>query len=191
MAPEFVTQRLSLRSWRDEDLEPFAALNGDPRVMEFYPSMLDRAESDASASRIREHLDHHDFGLWAVEVRSGAPFIGYVGLSTPAFTEHFTPCVEIGWRLAYEHWGRGYATEAARRVVRYAFEKLQLPEIVSFTAAWNLRSQQVMQRIGMCSSSSDSFEHPMLPELHPLRRHVLYRVSPATWSDRHCADADG
>jgi RimJ/RimL family protein N-acetyltransferase len=191
MAPGFVTQRLSLRSWRDEDLEPFAAMNGDPRVMEFYPKTLDRAESNALASRFREQLDHRDFGLWAVEVRNGPPFIGYVGLSIPTFTEHFTPCTEIGWRLAYEHWGRGYATEAARRVVRYAFETLQLPEIVSFTTALNLRSQQVMQRIGMCSIHSDSFEHPLLPELHPLRRHVLYRVSRATWSDRRCTDTDG
>jgi RimJ/RimL family protein N-acetyltransferase len=170
------TDRLILRRWRDDDLPDFAAINSDPRVMEFFPKTLNRAESDALASRIRDHFARKGFGLWAVEVPGIAAFIGLVGLSTPTFEAHFTPCVEIGWRLAREHWGNGYATEAARAVLDFGFRRLQLPEIVSFTVPSNRRSRGVMEKIGMTRSTLDDFEHPALPEGHQLRTHVLYRA---------------
>src|SRR3954453_22258624 len=136
-APRLSTARLLLRPWRDEDLAPFAAMNSDPRVMEFFPKPLDRAESEAMAERIRGHFARHGFGLWAVEVPGVSAFIGFVGLSVPTFEAHFTPCVEIGWRLAAEHWGRGYATEAAGAVLEFGFRRLGLAEIVSFTVPAN------------------------------------------------------
>src|SRR5262249_39585619 len=132
--PTIRTGRLHLRGWREEDLAPFAALNADPDVMEFFPRPLDRAESDAAVARIRDHFAQRGFGLWAVEARGVADFTGFVGLAVPRFEAHFTPCVEIGWRLAREHWGRGYATEAARAVLDFGFRDLTLQEIVSFTA---------------------------------------------------------
>ncbi len=174
--PSLRTPRLCLRQWRDEDRAPFAAMNADPVVMEFFPDTLSHAESDAAVDRIREHIDRHGYGLWAVEVPGVADFIGFVGLAVPRFESHFTPCVEIGWRLAREHWGRGYATEAAHAALEFGFLDLALNEIVSFTATTNRRSQAVMERIGMTRSPDDDFDHPSLPEGHPLRRHVLYRA---------------
>jgi RimJ/RimL family protein N-acetyltransferase len=174
--PTIRTSRLRLRLWRDEDLPAFAALNADPTVMEFFPKPLDRAESDALAARIRGHFARHGFAQWAVEVPGVADFIGFVGLSVPSFEAHFTPCIEIGWRLAAEHWGRGYATEAARAALDFGFRQLDLEEIVSFTVPANRRSRAVMERIGMTRTPTDDFDHPALPEGHPLRRHVLYRA---------------
>jgi RimJ/RimL family protein N-acetyltransferase len=168
-----------LRRWRLEDREPFAALNADPVVMEHFPSTLARTESDALAERIEAHFGRHGFGLWAVEIPGVTPFAGFTGLSVPAFEAHFTPCVEIGWRLAREHWGKGYATEGARAALRFGFEQAGLAEIVSFTTPANLASRRVMERIGMRHSPSDDFDHPGLPEGHPLRRHVLYRLARA------------
>lgn len=179
--PTLMTTRLRLRAWREEDLAPFAVLNGDARVMEFFHHPLDHSESDALVGRIREHFDRHGFGLWAVEVPGVADFIGFVGLSVPTFQAHFTPCVEIGWRLAYEHWGRGYATEAARAALAFGFRDLELDAIVSFTAPENSRSRRVMERLGMARSAEDDFEHPAFPEGHPLRAHVLYRLARAQW----------
>jgi len=176
-APTIQTHRLLLRLWRDEDLVPFAALNADPGVMEHFPKPLDRAESDLLAARIRDTFDRRGFGLWAVEVPGVADFIGFVGLSVPHFEAHFTPCVEIGWRLAHEHWGFGYASEAARAAVDCGFRQLELDQIVSFTVAANKRSRAVMERIGMTRTPADDFDHPSIPEGHPLRRHVLYRLS--------------
>lgn len=173
------TERLRLRSWRDEDLEPFAALNADPRVMEHYPKPLSRAESDAAATGIRAHLAEQGFGLWAVEAPGVAGFIGYVGLSVPAFQAHFTPCVEVGWRLAFQDWGQGYATEAAAAALGHAFGTLGFGEVVSFTVPANRRSRAVMERLGMRRSPEDDFDHPSLPEGHRLRRHVLYRLTQA------------
>ena len=175
------TDRLLLRSWRDHDLAPFAALNADPRVRQHFPKVLSRTESDAEAARIRAGFTKHRFGLWAVEIPDIAPFIGFVGLSEPSFQAHFTPCVEIGWRLAFAYWGKGYAVEAATAVLSYAFGPLSLSEVVSFTVPANLRSRVVMQRLGMKRSPADDFDHPNLPEGHPLRRHVLYRIGPETW----------
>ncbi len=169
------TNRLLLRAWRSEDLAPFAALNADPRVMEHFPAPLSRAESDALAERIQAHFDAHGFGVWAVEAPGVAAFAGFVGLAVPRFEAHFTPCVEIGWRLAAEHWGRGYATEGARAAMAFGFESLELDEIVSFTAPANVRSVRVMEKLGMTRDPEEDFDHPSLPEGHPLRRHVLYR----------------
>jgi RimJ/RimL family protein N-acetyltransferase len=170
------TRRLLLRPWRESDLEPFAALNTDPAVMEHFAKPLDRSESDAFVARIRAHFAREGFGFWAVEVPGVAPLVGLVGLARPAFEAHFTPCVEVGWRLAREHWGKGYATEAARASIRFGFEQLGPDEIVSFTVPGNVRSRAVMERIGMTRSADDDFDHPALPEGHRLRRHVLYRI---------------
>jgi RimJ/RimL family protein N-acetyltransferase len=178
---ELRTGRLLLREWRDSDLASFAALNADPTVMEYMPALLSREESDAVATRIRDHFARHGFGLWALEVPGVTDFAGFVGLSIPAFQAHFTPCVEIGWRLARAHWGHGYATEAAREALRFGFERLGLEEIVSFTVPANLRSRQVMERLGMHRTPAEDFDHPRLPEPHPLRRHVLYRLSRSAW----------
>jgi RimJ/RimL family protein N-acetyltransferase len=169
--------RIVLRRWRDEDRPLFAAMNADARVMEFFPSKLDRAQSDAIVNRIEANFNKRGFSLWAVEVPGVAPFIGFAGLAVPAFTAHFTPCVEIGWRLAAEHWGRGYATEAARLALDCGFRSLRLAEIVSFTAVGNKRSRAVMERLGMRYDPADDFDMPTLPENHRLRRHVLYRLA--------------
>ena len=171
------TERLLLRRWRPSDRAPFAALNADPRVMRHFPATLSRAESDAYAERIEAHFAEHGFGLWAVEAPDLAAFIGFVGLSVPRFEAPFTPCVEIGWRLAAEHWGRGYAPEAARAALAFGFETLALAEILSFTAAANQPSRRVMEKLGMTHDPADDFDHPALPEGHALRRHVLYRLS--------------
>ena len=166
-----------LRQWEARDREPFARLNADPRVMEFMPACLTAEQSDAMINRIEAHFHEHGFGLYAAELTSERRLIGFVGLFVPRFQAHFTPCVEIGWRLAAEHWGQGLATEGARAVVRYAFEMLGLPEIVSFTVPANVRSRRVMEKIGMTRNPDDDFDHPNLPEGHPLRRHVLYRLN--------------
>lgn len=175
--PETIrTERLWLRRWRAEDREPFAALNADPRVMEFFPSTLSREQSDAVVDRIEQTFEETGFGLWAVEAPGVAEFVGFVGLSVPRMETHFTPCVEIGWRLAAEYWRRGYATEAARAALRFGFDELALEEIVSFTVPHNLPSRRVMEKIGMVHDLAGDFEHPGVPEGHPIRPHVLYRA---------------
>jgi RimJ/RimL family protein N-acetyltransferase len=179
MIDHLTTARLLLRRWQESDRAPFAAMNVDPRVMEFMPGLLTREASDQLVGRFERHFDEHGFGLFAAELRETGEFIGYVGLSVPGFDAHFTPCVEIGWRLAAEQWGRGLATEGAREVVRFANEKLGLRELLSFTVPANLRSRRVMEKIGMTRSPADDFEHPRLPVGHPLRAHVLYRLAAA------------
>ncbi|MEY4547251.1 MAG: hypothetical protein RL685_3446 [Pseudomonadota bacterium] len=174
--PELRTPRLLLRQWLPSDLEPFARLNADPRVMEYFPSTLPRERSDALAARIEAHFVEHHFGLWAVQVLGGAPFVGFVGLSVPGFEAAFMPCVEVGWRLAAEHWGQGYATEAAHAALAFGFDQLGLDEIVSFAVPSNQRSRAVMHRIGMTRDPAEDFDHPRLPPGHLLRRHVLYRA---------------
>jgi len=173
------TERVRLRPWRDADLAPFAALNADPVVMEHFPAVLSRAESDAAAERIRRELAERGFGLWALELPGVAPFVGFTGLSVVRFDAPFTRAgevIEIGWRIAREHWGRGYATEAASQALAFGFERLGLAEIVSFTAAGNEKSRRVMEKLGMTHDPTDDFEHPSLAPGHPLRRHVLYRI---------------
>ena len=181
---EFETSRLRLRVWRDADREAFAALNADPRVMEFFPSVLDRATSDAGIDVWRAQFAEQGWSNWAVEVKDGAPCIGFVGLSIPRRVLPFSPCVEIGWRIAHAHWGHGYATEAARGALAIGFERLGLDEIVSFTTLTNARSRAVMERIGMRDAHED-FEHPGVPEGHALRPHCLYRLTRSVWAAQH------
>jgi ribosomal-protein-alanine N-acetyltransferase len=181
LEPVLTTPRLVLRPWRDADLDAFAALNADPVVMEHFPATLTRAESDAMAARIRDGLARRGYGFWAVEAPGVADFIGFVGLSVPSFEAHFTPCVEIGWRLARAHWGQGYATEAARAALDHGFRALALHEIVAFTVPGNARSLSVMTRLGMSRAEADDFDHPGVSAGHPLRRHQLYRLSRVEW----------
>jgi RimJ/RimL family protein N-acetyltransferase len=174
---ELRTARLLLRGWRDSDLAPFAALNADPEVMEHFPSTLSRVQSDGFADRIVAGLERRGWGLWAVEVTSTGAFIGFVGLNPVPFAAPFTPAVEIGWRLARPYWGSGFATEAGRAIVAHAFGPLGFEELVSFTSTTNVRSQRVMQKLGMRHDPADDFDHPSLPEGHRLRRHILYRIT--------------
>ncbi len=177
---EFETDRLNLRQWNESDREPFARLCGDPRVMEFYPNTLDRTASDAMVDRVQTLIDDRGWGLWAVELKTNKQFIGYVGLHVPKADLPCSPCVEIGWRLACEYWGKGYATEAARGALEVGFDRLYLPEIVSFTAVINRRSRAVMERLGM-NLDAKTFEHPIVPAGHILSEHVLYRLLKEEW----------
>ncbi len=174
--PVVETNRLILRHWEPSDREPFSRLNADARVMEFMPALLSRDQSHRLADRIEEHFREHGFGLCAAELRQDHSFIGFVGLSVPTFQAPFTPCVEIGWRLSADRWGQGLATEGARAMIRYAFENVGLDEVVSFTVPGNVRSRRVMEKLGMTRNPVDDFDHPRLPEGHPLRRHVLCRL---------------
>jgi RimJ/RimL family protein N-acetyltransferase len=170
------TERLLLRQWRAADREPFAAMNADPVVMRHFPATMTRAESDALAARITAGITERGWGLWAVEVRDTGEFAGFIGLQpvSPAFP--FAPAVEIGWRLAAAFHGHGYATEGALRTVRYAFETIALPEIVSMTTVRNRASRRVMEKIGMTRDPADDFVHPTTPRDWDEREHVLYRL---------------
>ena len=172
---ELETPRLLLRQWRDSDREPYAALNDDPAVMEFFPARISRAASDEGIDAMSLAIAERGWGNWAVEIRETGEFIGFTGISVPKRVLPFSPCVEVGWRLAKAYWGKGYATEAATASLRAGFEKVGLEEIVSFTALTNLRSRAVMERIGMKNANAD-FEHPGVPEGHPLRMHCLYKI---------------
>ena len=171
---ELRTERLVLRQWRGDDRDPWAALNADPVVMEHFPATHTRKESDRWFAFNRDRLQAQGWGLWAVEVVDVAPFVGFIGLSRPGFAADFTPCVEVGWRLAAAHWGRGYAPEGARAALAFAWEVLGLDEVVSFTAVGNRNSRRVMEKLGLVLDRE--FDHPSLPEGDPLRRHVLYRI---------------
>ena len=175
---EVETERLRLRHWRASDRKPFAELNSDPRVMEFLPSVIKRSESDAMADRCQALIEDRGWGFWATERKDTREFIGFVGLHVPSAPLPFQPCVEIGWRLAHDQWGFGYATEAATKVLSFAFDVLHFPEIVSFTSVRNSRSRAIMEHLRMIESTP--FEHPSLPEGHPLRPHVLYRIQHPT-----------
>lgn len=177
------TERLRLRQWRKSDLEPFARLNADPRVMEYFPQLLARAESDALAARIGELIARRGWGFWAAELKANGEFIGFVGLHVPSAELPFSPCVEIGWRLAFDHWGRGYATEAAEAALHVGFAELNLAEIVSFTTLGNSRSQAVMHRLGM-QRDPQTFQHPAIAAGNPLHEHCLYRLGCEAWSIR-------
>jgi RimJ/RimL family protein N-acetyltransferase len=170
------TERLILRPWRESDREPFSQMNSDPAVMRHFPAPLSRQESDALVDRIEAQWVQRGFTFYAAELRGSGDFIGFIGISVPPFEARFTPCVEIGWRLAPVYWNRGLATEGARAVLRHAFEVQGLAEVVAFTVPANLPSRRVMEKIGMTHDPADDFDHPLLPEGHPLRRHVLYRV---------------
>jgi len=174
--PEIRTERLWLRGWKEQDLDPFAQMSADAEVMRHFPATLSRAESAAMIGRIGAHFDHHGFGMWAVEVVETGAFIGFVGLGVPRFEARFTPCVEIGWRLSRASWGHGYATEGARAALHRGFTAHGLEEILAFTVPANGRSRAVMERLGMRHFPEEDFDHPLLPEGHPIRRHVLYRI---------------
>lgn len=174
------TPRLVLREWRDSDVDEFAAMSVDPRVMEFFPSPLDRSRVIAQIARYRAQFAEHGFAFLAIEAPGVADFIGLCGIAPVRFQAPFVPAVEIGWRIAYEHWGRGYAPEAAKAVIDYGFDTLKLPEIVAFAVVANAKSRRVMDKLGMTHDPADDFDHPSLPEGSPLRRHVLYRIRGAS-----------
>lgn len=179
--PHLLTDRLILRAFTIADRQPFAAMNDDPEVMAFMSRRLDRAASDLFLARILEHWAADGFGLWAMERRSDAAFLGFAGLSSPAFEAPFTPAIEVGWRLNRPAWGHGYATEAGAAALRFGFENLNLAEIVSFTAVGNARSRAVMERLAMTRDPGDDFDYPLVAPEHPARRQVLYRISRARW----------
>jgi ribosomal-protein-alanine N-acetyltransferase len=179
--PELQTRRLRLRAWRDEDLPLFAGLNADGEVMQHLLGPLTRPQSDALVGRITEHLFREGFGFWAVEAPGVASFIGMVGIAIPSYTAPFTPCVEVGWRLARQYWGQGFATEAAQAAMEFGFETVDLPEIVALTVPGNARSRAVMSKLGMTREASDDFDHPLVPAGHQLTRHVLYRLRKDAW----------
>jgi RimJ/RimL family protein N-acetyltransferase len=176
-AAQLRTERLVLREWCADDLAPFAALNADPEVMRYFPGTQDRAASDATVQRIQAHFAEHGWGWWAVEVPGVTDFAGFIGLSYVAADAPFAPAVEVGWRLAKEHWGHGYATEGARAAVDFGFSTVGLAEIVSMTTSSNRPSRRVMEKLGMTCHPADDFDHPRVPVGNPLRRHVLYRLA--------------
>ena len=175
MAVSLRTSRLLLRPWRDADVAPYAELSADPAVMEFLQPATEPGAAEAWVARVRAHWRRCGFGQWVVEIPGEASLIGVVGLSTVAYDAHFTPAVEVAWRLARAQWGRGYATEAARAALDYGFDTLGLAEIVAVTVPANLRSRRVMERLGMTRAPKDDFDHPNVPE-GPLKRCVLYRL---------------
>jgi RimJ/RimL family protein N-acetyltransferase len=177
MTDNLTTARLLLRRWQASDRIPFQQINADPRVMEFMPAQLTPDKSDGLITRIDRHFQQYGYGLYAAELIETQAFIGYIGLNIPSFEAPFMPAVEIGWRLALDHWGRGLATEGAHAVLRHAFEALSLGSIVSFTVPQNQRSRRVMEKLSMVHDPNADFDHPRLPEGHALRRHVLYRIN--------------
>jgi ribosomal-protein-alanine N-acetyltransferase len=177
---ELCSSRVLLRGWQPGDAAPFAALNADPVAMEYFPSPLSRTDSDAMIGRAQAGLEERGWGWWCLEIESTCA--GFVGLAMPSFDAHFTPCVEVGWRMATRFWGHGYATEAARLVVDFGFRRLGLSEIVSFTTVTNWRSRRVMERLGMHRKPADDFDHPRIAPGHPLRPHVLYRLAAADFA---------
>ena len=177
---ELHTHRLLLRQWKSQDFPCFAEICADPCVMEFFPKLLTEAESFKMAQKITRLIEERSWGFWAVEVKEIKKFIGFVGLHQPAYDLPFGPCVEIGWRLSSSHWGKGYATEAARESLRFAFEELDSNEVYSFTSVLNRKSWRVMQRLNM-KNMNQNFAHPHLPKAHPLSEHVLYKITKKAW----------
>lgn len=189
---EVRTNRLLMRHWRPDDLAPFAALNADPAVMEHFPSVQDRAQSDESVDRFERHLDAQGWGLWALERLDTGAFIGFTGLTPVPDDLPLAPGVEVGWRLTPAHWGNGFAAEAGRAALRVAFAGLGRPEVVSFTSEANDRSRSVMVKLGLSHRSERDFDHPRFPGW-PGRRHVVYAITAEQWAalDRSAADGAG
>ena len=175
-APTIESARLVLRGWRDDDVEPWFDMNADPRVMEFFPGTYDRPKAFSVAALIRAALDANGYGWWVLEPKGGPSFGGVIALQAVPFEAPFTPAIEIGWRLPFELWGKGYATEGARAALTFAFETLGVEEVVAMTSSLNLRSQRVMERLGMTRDPADDFDHPRIPAGNRLQRHVLYRI---------------
>jgi len=180
-AIEFNTERLAFRAWQDRHRAPFAALNSDPEVMRYFPALMSAEQTNAGIDAWRTQFEQKGWSNWAVELLETGDFIGFIGLSVPKRQLPFSPCVEIGWRLKRSAWGNGYATEGAKECLRVGFEVLDLKEIVSFTTLANKPSRRVMERIGMTNANAD-FEHPAVPEAHPLRPHCLYKITRAQWA---------
>lgn len=179
---EMETERLKLRQWRKGDYSAFAKINSDPDVMKYYPSVVSEEESNAMAQKFETLIANRGWGFWAVEKTEDNLFIGFVGLHEPTYVLPVTPCVEIGWRLGKEHWGCGYASEAAKASLVVAFQELNLPEVYSFTSVSNKKSEAVMERLGM-SNTNSNFEHPMIPEGNSLQEHILYKINRQSWSE--------
>jgi RimJ/RimL family protein N-acetyltransferase len=179
---EFSTKRLAFRTWQADHRPPFAAMNSDAEVMRYFPALQTAEQSNATVDAWLVHFEENGWGNWAVELLCTGEFIGFIGLNIPRRQLPFSPCVEVGWRLKRAAWGHGFATEGAKECLRIAFERLRLDEIVSFTALLNTPSIAVMRRIGMNNANAD-FEHPAVPEGHPLRPHCLYKVSRTEWRD--------
>ncbi len=179
--PVLRTERLILRPWKESDLIPFAELNADPKVMEFFAAPLSKQESNALAKKIQQEFEQRRYGYWAVEIPEKASFIGYIGLNYWNYEMPFAPCIDVGWRLAFPYWGNGYATEGARASLWYGFEILKFTEIVSMATIGNIRSHRVMDRIGMKYTAAEDFEHPRVPKGHPLSLRRLYRISKKEW----------
>ncbi|PCI75540.1 GNAT family N-acetyltransferase [Candidatus Aerophobetes bacterium] len=171
------TERLILRTWIDTDLQPMCAINQDPKVMQYFPSLQDLDATKHLITKINAHFDTYGYSLYAAVRKDTDEFIGFIGLLNVNFKAHFTPATEIGWRLASNQWGQGFATEGAKAVLDYAFKTLEIPEIVSFTATDNAPSKRVMEKIGLSRQKSDDFDHPKLNDNSPLKRHVLYRLT--------------
>lgn len=176
MPVELKSARCKLRQWRASDRTAFAALNADPVVMRHFPALLTREESDAMAERFESAIAERGWGLWAMEIPGVTEFAGFVGLNEPNWTAHFTPCVEVGWRLAADMHGTGYATEAARTAIAFGFENLFLTEIVALTIPDNIPSRRVMEKLGMVRDVDGDFDHPRIERGHRTSRHVLYRL---------------
>ena len=176
------TKRLILRSWRPDDLDHLASMNVDDEVMRYFPDRPDHEKSARMLTRIMATMERHGFGFWALERLEDNGFVGFAGLLCPAFHTHFTPCIEVGWRLKRSSWGQGYATEAGQASLDFAFDRLGIDEVVSMAVVDNLPSRRVMERLGMTRRPEDDFSHPKLPFDHPLRPHVLYRLNRQTWA---------
>ncbi len=176
------TERLILRPWQESDIEPFARLNADPRVMEFFPETRNRQQSCEELNRIKAHFEEHGWGFWAVSVIDGADFIGFIGLKYFNLFPQIPQTVEIGWRLAFEYWGKGYATEGAQESLKYGFNDLNFEEIIAITAVQNTPSRNVMKKLGMHHNHEDDFDHPHIPEGNKVKRHVLYRLKKQEWN---------
>jgi RimJ/RimL family protein N-acetyltransferase len=183
---ELRTPRVLLRQWKDSDIDAWAAMNADPEVRRFFPAVLNRAEAQAEADRIRASITQRGWGMWALEIPGVHPFSGFVGLSLPGYEAPWMPAVEIGWRLAPATWHQGYATEGATAALAFAFTHLELPQIVAMSVTTNTPSHSVMERIGMVRDEAADFDHPRVPTDWPLKRHILHRITPEQWR-KHCA----
>ncbi len=176
------TERLIMRSWREEDREPFAAMNAHPEVMRYFPALMTRSQSDEFVDRIEQRFDHHGYGLWALEVATTGQFIGFTGLNPMPRAVPGEGGTEVGWRLTRSAWGHGYATEAGRAALAVAFEQIGLDEVWSLTAVVNKPSIAVMQRLGL--SNVEAADHPQVPAGSPLRPHAFYRIRGSEWNDQ-------
>lgn len=173
------TDRLILRPFRDDDREPFAAINGDPRVSDWLGGPIDRAASDAAIDQINTHIGEHGFGFWAAERRADGRLIGMIGLKRMSPELPPAPAIEAGWRLSPDAWGQGLAAEGARAALAWGFTYLTASEIIAITAVGNRRSRAVMEKIGMVEQPGRAFDHPLMDATHPLRRHVVYAATAA------------